>query len=255
MNADSLTAALDAYRGEHSGARFRANLVRRRVLAGMSQKRERRARLVRFAVPIAATFLASAALAATDAGRQRVQQLFDRVESLFSGSVPAYSPRAQPLRKRDAVSEAREAAPSSSAREQSAVDAPAPVVSVDELPLTPRGGTPSEVRPNRTVRQAAPRVAPPPSRDLAAYRRAHELHFHGADPEAALRAWNAYLTDFPAGTFVPEARLNRAVALARLGKRRDAERALDDIASDASDDYGRTRANSLREAFEDRYRL
>lgn len=254
MNADSLSPALEAYRAEHSGGRFRSNLVRGRVLAGLSRKRERRARLMRFIVPVAATFFASAALAATDAGRVRVQQVFDRVELLLLGSGSAHARRAQPLRKRDAARELLPPPPSTSARELRVTEPPAPIVSLDELPLA-QDVDASGSRARSAAGSGAVRALAPPSADLAAYRRAHELHFHGADPAAALAAWDAYLAQFPGGVFVPEARINRAVALARTGKRRDAERALDSIAGDATDDYGRTRANSLREALDDRYRL
>jgi hypothetical protein len=255
VSSDSLSSALEAYRAEHSGARVRANLVRRRVLAGLSQKRERRARLVRFALPIAATFFASAALAATDVGRTRVQEVFNRVEQLFSSAERAPAARTQPLRKRDAASEVLTPAAPALPRGPVVVESPAPVVSLDELPLAPRGLEPSAPRPDGTARNVVPRGVASASPDLAAYRRAHALHFHGSNPAAAIAAWDAYLAQFPTGTFVPEARINRAVALARIGKRRDAERALDSIAGDETDDYGRTRANSLREALGDRYRL
>jgi hypothetical protein len=255
VSADSVSSALEAYRAEHSGARVRASLVRRRVLAGLSQKRERRARLVRFAVPIAATFFASAALAATDAGRTRVQEIFNRVELLFSSSERAPVPPTQPLRKRDAANEVMPPAAPALLRDRVAVETPAPVVSLDQLPLAPVGLEPSGSRPGEAARNAVPRRASSASPDLAAYGRAHALHFHGSNPTAALAAWDAYLAQFPTGMFVPEARINRAVALARTGKRRDAERALDSIAADETDDYGRTRANSLREALGDRYRL
>jgi hypothetical protein len=67
--------------------------------------------------------------------------------------------------------------------------------------------------------------------DIASYRTAHELHFARADYARALEAWNTYLAQHPAGTFAPEARLNRAVCLARLGKTSEAERALGALAT------------------------
>jgi hypothetical protein len=255
VSADSLSSALTAYRDEHSGARVRASLVRRRVLAGLSQKRERRARLVRFAVPIAATFFASAALAATDAGRTRVQEVFNRVEQLFSSPERAPVARTQPLRRRDVTSEVLTPAARALPHDPVAAESPAPVVSLDELPLAPSGVERSAPRPDGAAPNAVPRGVASASPDLAAYHRAHALHFHGSNPAAAVAAWDAYLAQFPTGMFVPEARINRAVALARIGKRREAERALDSIAGDETDDYGRTRANSLREALDDRYRL
>jgi len=59
-----------------------------------------------------------------------------------------------------------------------------------------------------------------------AYRRAHELHFHGRDPSAALAAWDDYLRADPAGRFAAEARFNRAIDLVKLGRYDDARAAL-----------------------------
>lgn len=82
--------------------------------------------------------------------------------------------------------------------------------------------------------------------DIAAYRAAHELHFSRADYARALAAWDGYLARFPHGTFTPEARLNRAVCLARLGKRTEAENVLRALAQ-SSDSYTRSRAARLLE--------
>lgn len=240
MNADLLSAALDAYRDEHSSRAFRANVVRRRVLAGVSRRRERRARLLRFALPTAATFVASAALAASEPGRSRVERVFERVEALLSGNTGG--PRARPPREPDAENrEGRGSVPAPVPRLTPAPELEAPVFSLEELPLaTESKDTPS---PGPSHAHAAPPAWP--DLDLESYRRAHALHFHGTDANAALAAWNAYLAEFPGGTFVPEARLNRAVCLARLGKRRDAERSLDTIARHGEDAYARARAEAL----------
>lgn len=80
--------------------------------------------------------------------------------------------------------------------------------------------------------------------DIAAYRAAHELHFSRSDDARALAAWNAYLARFPHGTFTPEARLNRAVCLARLGKTSEAQSVLHTLAASA-DPYTSSRAQHL----------
>jgi hypothetical protein len=67
-------------------------------------------------------------------------------------------------------------------------------------------------------------VAPPPVEAL--YRRAHDLHFHGSDPAAALAAWDRYLAAEPDGRFSVEARYNRALVLIRLGRHAEARAAL-----------------------------
>jgi hypothetical protein len=83
--------------------------------------------------------------------------------------------------------------------------------------------------------------------DIASYRAAHELHFMLADYARALDAWNAYLARFPRGTFVPEARLNRAVCLARLGRTAQAENELHALATNGST-YTAVRARRVLDA-------
>jgi TolA-binding protein len=83
--------------------------------------------------------------------------------------------------------------------------------------------------------------------DIVSYRSAHELHFGRADYAGALAAWNAYLARFPHGTFAPEARLNRAVCLARLGETEQARTALRALSA-GPDEYTRTRARLLQAA-------
>jgi hypothetical protein len=86
--------------------------------------------------------------------------------------------------------------------------------------------------------------------DLAAYERAHRLHFHGGESSAALVAWDAYLASHGAGTFVPEARFNRAVCLLRLGRRAEAKQVLVAIAESGTAVHGRERARALLDAME-----
>ena len=83
--------------------------------------------------------------------------------------------------------------------------------------------------------------------DIATYRTAHELHFTRGDYAGALAAWNAYLARYPHGTFVPEARLNRAVCLARLGKTAEARNLLSALGA-SDDEYTRSRARKLSAA-------
>ena len=108
------------------------------------------------------------------------------------------------------------------------------------------------VSPAPTPPPPAPPPLPPPapdlSPDLAAYSVAHRLHFANGDYARALPSWNGYLARFPAGTFAPEARLNRAVCLARLGRTAEARTALTAIANGAHGGYGRAQAQRLLEA-------
>jgi len=104
-----------------------------------------------------------------------------------------------------------------------------PAMAIDPRPVQP------ELQPPEAVPAAPPApppvTAPRPPRRVAAavevlYRRAHDLHFHGSDPAAALAAWDAYLAAEPGGRFAVEARYNRALVLVRLGRHGEARAAL-----------------------------
>src|SRR6188768_1513799 len=89
------------------------------------------------------------------------------------------------------------------------------------------------VEPHAPVKQLeapspAPAIelpAPQKSDELAAYRIAHEAHFRGGDPAAALAAWDAYLAKFPDGQLAPEARYDRALVLIKLKRFAEAKQA------------------------------
>lgn len=104
----------------------------------------------------------------------------------------------------------------------------APAIAVDPRPALP----PEAVTPPAPPPRPSPVPASRPHREIAAppvegvYRRAHELHFHGGDPAAALAAWDAYLAAEPDGRFAVEASYNRALVLVRLGRYAQAREAL-----------------------------
>ncbi len=78
------------------------------------------------------------------------------------------------------------------------------------------------------------------------YRKAHDLHFRGADPVAALAAWDSYLAAELSGRFVIEARYNRGLLLARLGRYAEARAALAPYsAGEISGGYRRTEASAI----------
>ena len=84
----------------------------------------------------------------------------------------------------------------------------------------------------------------------ALFRAAHEAHFVRRDPAAALAAWQRYLNAFPDGALAPEARYNRALCLARLGRRTEAAAALAPFADAPAGSYRQREASQLRDAFE-----
>ncbi len=86
------------------------------------------------------------------------------------------------------------------------------------------------------------------TRDRESFQAAHALHFGGASPELALRAWDTYLSEFPEGRFVPEASWNRVICLLRLERREEARAVLERFARGAYGSVRREDAEQLLEA-------
>ena len=90
--------------------------------------------------------------------------------------------------------------------------------------------------------------APQKSDELAMYRIAHEAHFRGTDPSAALAAWDAYLAKYPDGQLAPEARYDRALVLIKLKRFAEAKQALAPFATATPGSYRQRDAAKLLEA-------
>jgi hypothetical protein len=118
--------------------------------------------------------------------------------------------------------------------------APAPRPPVVHAAIAP-APAPEEVTAPAPELEAPPLrsvAKPPPTPIEQLYRKAHELHFHGRDHIAALAAWDAYLAAEPTGRFAIEARFNRGIVLARLGRYADALAALEPFARGAVEPAG-----------------
>jgi RNA polymerase sigma-70 factor (ECF subfamily) len=98
---------------------------------------------------------------------------------------------------------------------------------------------PQSARKTHAPKSRAP--APDPLRDE--YLRAHQAQFVDHDYQAALEAWDAYLGHADSGSFAVEARYNRAIALAHLGRIGEARAAL---APFAAGDYGEYRRHAVQ---------
>jgi hypothetical protein len=125
--------------------------------------------------------------------------------------------------------------------------------------------TPPAEAPARTAHDAAARaernaerrprigVARRPSAangdaDVAAFERAHRLHFAGGEPRATIAAWSSYLARFPRGRFTVEARYNLAIAYVREGDIDAACSALQPFATGEHGSYRRREARALLHA-------
>jgi hypothetical protein len=121
--------------------------------------------------------------------------------------------------------------------------------------VTPRASRPVPVAPAGAAATATPERPTALDRQpagethalLALYREAHRLHFVERDYAQALGAWDRYLAS-GSGPLVLEARYNRAIALAHLGRREEATAALRQFADGERGGYRRQEALALIEA-------
>jgi hypothetical protein len=118
--------------------------------------------------------------------------------------------------------------------------APAPPAPVVAREPPPRKAPSAEPAPAAS--------APDPTHDL--YRAAHRAHFVDQNPASALVAWDEYLRAAPNGRFAIEARYNRALCLARLGRGAEARAALEPFAAGKFNGYRQREAMELRAALE-----
>ncbi len=104
----------------------------------------------------------------------------------------------------------------------------------------------------RVTTSASPPDPTKPSAEIAAYRAAHEQHFRGGDPKAALRAWDDFLAKYPNQALAPEARYNRALVLVKLARWSEARAALAPFASAKVGAYRQKEAAEILAAIKDR---
>jgi hypothetical protein len=83
------------------------------------------------------------------------------------------------------------------------------------------------------------------NRSHTLYREAHRLHFQERDCVRAIPAWDRYLGQAPDRVFAPESRYNRALCLVRVGRRSEAQVALEPFASGEYGAYRQKEAQSL----------
>jgi hypothetical protein len=247
---DRLERAFRSVRAIEDGQNPRADETLDRVLANLAASKVRTTagrRAVRVWLPAAAVLAVSAVAAA-------------RLGSWTARTAPA------PADHPGAVAAGSAHVPSGLGTAPLEVEPSAPPAAdaPDEAVATRPGATPDD-RPDRspaasagharrpsssgvstspvTVASASARaqvVAPDDDETFAA---AHRLHFGGADPSAALSAWDDYLRRFPDGRFVPEARYNRAIDLLKMGRTAAAREALQPFADGV---YGTYRSEEAR---------
>jgi hypothetical protein len=240
-----LERAVHALRSFGDGSIQSRARTRERVLQAAAKRARRWQRVVRFGVPLSAMLVFSSAWAAS-------RGYLDRPLGALRGAlgVPPDSTGHGPSWTGVATAAApvrREALPEASA-------SAAPVVRIDDLPLVapPDMGAMRPEPPAKSAATARTNTAPAAAQDIATalYAEAHRAHFVERDPLAALAAWDAYLRVAPDGLLAPEARYNRAIALARLGRRSEACAALRPFVEGRFGGYRQKEASRMVETLE-----
>jgi len=251
MNQDVLkqaTKALSESGHEQQGGKY----TRERLMASLHDRRRRSN--TRFAVllPMAAIFVGSTAFAAVTGRLETLMVSALDVVGLVP-KVPAWSAdAASPTgarAKAAAGGPARAVAPAPA-------EAPAAPSAEPEPEPIPEAAPPSAAPADASVKAEArePRanarptaVANPAAENDAheVYRRAQAAHFKSHDLAGALRGYEAYLAQQPAGRFAVDARYNRALCLVRLGRRAEAEAELERFASGSYGGYRQADAQRL----------
>jgi hypothetical protein len=272
MSGDRLDAALQALRRPREGERTDGEATLARIVATVRQGRRRRLRRLAVGLALAAAFVISSAWAAST-GHSPWQSVvgFLGLRAVPAPDVPAHDVRgAAPAMP----ASPEESAPDPPSAATLRLVAPEPMPSVtlpEEAPRTVRKGEATTVSPHP---RAAIVASTRPSASAAAsdqghegtssevgarhsveddlYERAHRIHFQEGDFARALPEWDGYLSAFPSGRWAPEARYNRAIALIKLGRFREARAALAPIAAGEYGEYRRSEARSLIETIERR---
>ena len=274
--SDFLERATQAAR-EAAPEHDRAAETRAKIMAAGRGRVIKRRRLATWLLPLAAAFVATGALAggARWFGANVVvpaPQVTATATATPTAPRPVSTGRALPTTTApEPIASAPESlpvvAPPSDPPAPSRVDAPlprvAPSMPVGEAPVSPPVTAPPAVTapppvtaPPANAPADPPAPAPPPVKETIdpaedLYRAAHEAHFRGGNPSAAIAAWDKYLAAAPNGRFAPEARFNRAMALLRAGRRAEGLSALEPFANGSFGGYRKQEAQRLLDAAKD----
>jgi TolA-binding protein len=231
---DLLKRAAQTLRSEIDGKRTGSGFTRARIMKTLHQRRRQRVTWWATLAPATALLLGGSAWAQSTDSWPVVWRSISSALAIGSTAEGAGKASEAPVRRSNDI-KTRPPLP------ETPDEAPAP----PEVPSQVEPEAPSAVATRRhagrgrlagasTTASEPPLAAPNAeiARDpeLAQFRHAHDLHFRGRSPQAAIDAYRSYLSAFPSGRFVREALYNIAVDTIRLGRYAEAKALLEPFA-------------------------
>lgn len=227
---DPLMVAARALRDVEPARPAEVRGTRNRILGEVRERRRRRVTRWGLGVPLAALFIGSVALAATQPEARKWTWK-------TASSLGLHRALTEPFRSISRETRGGSSGQGLSVARERAVSQVAQIaggwVSVSAVPEVPSGSAPPVADDSATIRE------------LELYGRAHRAHFVARDAARALGDWEAYLAEVPQGRFASEARYNRALCLVRLARHAEARRALLPFAEGATGGYRQQEARRL----------
>jgi hypothetical protein len=243
MNDDPLFEAVRALRELSEIKSDASGSTRAKILHDVRQRQHKRARRAFFVIPLAALAVGSVAAAATGGSLPaRVQQWVTEVTGF--GSQPSHASKAKRVGNVPLPSVAPVSAPAPQEPTPEAIASAVSLPAASDAAPAPSASVTLPSAPNNRANVPID-DSPVTEGEFQRYRLAHDAHFIKKDPSAALTAWNEYLAQAPKGRLAVEARYNRALCLLKLGRTREAKRALLPFLSGAYGSYRTEEAQAL----------
>jgi len=255
MNDDLLKQYTSALRQEYDGTTAVPEATRARVIRTLAERRPRRAKRWAFGIPMFVLLGGSTAWAAASG---QLTLIVERASvALGIGEeqpepTPLTNKRGTARRTSQAGVVPLPAVPNASEPAGPPADQPTPALGLavqptsQDHPMVTSLPVPAEpesfVDPEQEQKRRAEAEA------IAAYKAGHDAQFSQGNCSAALAAYDAYLTHYPSGSFVLEAKYNRAVCLVQTGQLDAAHSALLPFARGNYGEYRKDQARKLVEA-------
>ncbi len=266
MSDDFLKQFANALADEHDGATAVPEATRGRVIRTLAENRRRSRKWWVLGVPALALFGGSTAWAAATG---HLPTMIDRAVAVFafhkSDTEAPETDASSGLSK--ASAEKPEASSQPVLPEANGDEPEAPAKEPEDLRDEQReaevarltsNAKPSAAAPTSTLAHLDPspsvtkleqETSPEPEASaLSTYRAAHRAQFQSGDCSAAVIGYQNYLSEDPQGSFALEAKYNRGVCFAKLGRTDEAVRALRPFADGQFGDYRQEKSRALIEA-------